>query len=136
MSARKTGGSGAGKSKPVAAAKAAKLTVDDYLASAPAPAKAALSTLRKAILSAAPKAEEVMHMGAPTYKIGASRLVSFGFAAKHCAFYVMSGDVMKAHAKELEEFDTAPTAIRFKPDKPLSAGLVRAIVKARLVELR
>lgn len=111
-------------------------TVDDYLSALPDPAQAALRDLRRAIRTAAPDADEILYMGAPTYKVGKSRLVSFGHATKHCAFYVMSARVMERFADQLAGFDTAPTAVRFKPDKPLPQPLVQAIVTARLDEVR
>jgi uncharacterized protein YdhG (YjbR/CyaY superfamily) len=58
-------------------------------------------------------------------------LVSYGAAAKHCAFY--PGSIVRKFAKELKGYDTSGQGtIRFSPDKPLPAALVRKIVKARI----
>ena len=46
----------------------------------------------------------------------------------------MSTALMTKMKKELEPYDTATATIRFSPDKPLPAALVRKIVKARLEE--
>jgi uncharacterized protein YdhG (YjbR/CyaY superfamily) len=59
--------------------------------------------------------------------------VSFGAAAKHCAFY--PGSTAQAFKKELKDYDTSGKgAIRFSADKPLPSALVRKIVKARVAE--
>lgn len=61
-------------------------------------------------------------------------LVGFGASAKHCAFYLMSGTTVETFKAELEGYDTSKGTIRFQPDKPLPAALVRKLVKARIAE--
>lgn len=107
--------------------------IDDYLAAlAPGP-RAALQKLRRVIRSAAPGAEECI-----SYRLCAFRrdgmLVAFGATANHCAFYLMSATTIAAHEKDLKGYDTSKGTIRFQPDKPLPAALVRKLVKARLAE--
>jgi uncharacterized protein YdhG (YjbR/CyaY superfamily) len=113
----------------------APATVEQYLQSAPPEARAALEMVRKTIRATAPTVSETIQYGVPTYKAGKSPLVSFAFTPRHCAFYVMSAGVMASFARDLAQFDTAPTAIRFKPEAPIPISLVRAIVKARLAEI-
>lgn len=108
-------------------------TVEDYLAKVAAPARPALEKLRATIRSAVPEATEVMSYGVPTFRTRKA-LVSFGAAKAHCAFYVMSPGVMEAFADELEGYDTSKGTIRFLPDRPLPAALVKRIVKARIAE--
>jgi uncharacterized protein YdhG (YjbR/CyaY superfamily) len=60
--------------------------------------------------------------------------VALGATANHCAFYLMSGSTVGANKDALEGYDTSKGTIRFPPDKPLPATLVRKLVKARLVE--
>jgi uncharacterized protein YdhG (YjbR/CyaY superfamily) len=108
-------------------------TIDGYLANLDADKRAALERLRKAIRAAAPKAEECISYGIPAFRLN-GMLVGFGAAAKHCAFYPMSAATVKAHEAELMDFDTSKGTIRFQPDKPLPATLVRKLVKARMAE--
>lgn len=79
-------------------------SVDDYLAAVPEDARAVLAKLRKTIKAAAPKATEVISYRIPTYKHHGP-LVGFAAFKKHRGFYVMSLDVMRAHAAELKEYD-------------------------------
>jgi uncharacterized protein YdhG (YjbR/CyaY superfamily) len=107
--------------------------VDEYLEWLPETARAALERLRKIIKAAAPKADEIISYRLPAYRCN-GMLVAFGATDKHCAFYVMSPSVMRAHEEELEGYDTAKGTSRFLPDEPLPAALVRKLVKARIAE--
>ena len=108
-------------------------TIDEYLARLSAEKRAALEKLRRAIQAAAPGAEECISYRLPSFRLAGRLLVSFGAAAKHCAFYTGAHPV-KAHAKELEAYDTSKGTVRFPPDRPLSAALVRKLVKTRIAE--
>jgi uncharacterized protein YdhG (YjbR/CyaY superfamily) len=113
--------------------KSAPEEVDAYLAAAPEASRAALERLRKTIKAAAPKATEGIGYAIPAF-YHHGPLVSFSAATKHCSFHVMSPAVMQAFQKELEPYDTATATIRFSPEKPLPAALVRKLVKARIEE--
>jgi uncharacterized protein YdhG (YjbR/CyaY superfamily) len=108
-------------------------TIDEYLTALADDQRAALEKLRKAIRAAAPEAEECI-----SYQLAAFRqngmLVAFGATAHHCAFYLMSSSTVAAHQDELKNYDTSKGTIRFQPDKPLPAALVRKLVKARIAE--
>lgn len=114
--------------KGKAAAKPA--TIDDYLAPLDGDQRGALEKLRKTIRAAAPGAEECISYGMPGFRYDGRMLVWFGAAAGHCAFY--PGGVVKAYEKELKDFETSKGTIRFQPDHPLPAALIRRIVKERI----
>ena len=61
-------------------------------------------------------------------------LVAFGATARYCAFYPMSSTTVEAHKDALKGYDTSKGTIRFQPDNPLPAALVRKLVKARIAE--
>jgi uncharacterized protein YdhG (YjbR/CyaY superfamily) len=109
-------------------------TFDDYLAALSADQRAALEKLRKTIKAAAPQAEECISYGLAAFRLDGKPLVGMGATANHCAFYLMSGSTVAAHADELKNYDTSKGTIRFATDKPLPAGLVRKLVKARMKE--
>ena len=108
-------------------------TIDEYLAPLSEDKRAALERLRRAIRAAAPKAEECISYQVPTFRLNGRMLVSFGAAAKHCAFYPGAYPVAALKA-ELKQYHTSTGTIRFPPDKPLPVALVRKLVKARITE--
>ena len=109
-------------------------TIDEYLAALTDDNRAALEKLRKTIKAAAPKAEECINYGLAAFRLHGKNLVGFGATSNHCAFYLMSGSTVEAHKDELKDYDTSKGTIRFQPEKPLSASLVRKLVKARIAE--
>jgi uncharacterized protein YdhG (YjbR/CyaY superfamily) len=106
-------------------------THDSYLEALSADKCRALRELRKDIRAAAPKAEECISYGLPSFRLNGKLLLSYGAAAKHCAFY--AGSIAREFAKELEGYDTSGKGtIRFGSDNRLPPGLVRRIVQARV----
>jgi uncharacterized protein YdhG (YjbR/CyaY superfamily) len=110
-------------------------SVDEFLAAVPPDKRAALLKLRATIRAAAPTATEGISYGVPMFKWDGRPLVSVGFGADHCSFYVQSPAVMRAHAAELEPYETGKGSIRFPANKPLPAPLVTKLVKARIAEV-
>ena len=110
--------------------KHAPRTVDEYLAALPSEKRAALQWLRRHIKAAAPGAVECISYGIPAFRLDGKPLVHFGAAAKHCAFY--PGAVIERFEDELAGYDTSKGTIRFPPDAPPPAALIRRIVKAQI----
>ena len=108
-------------------------TIDEYLAPLSNEKRAALEKLRRAIKSAAPKAEECISYQIPAFRLGGRMLVAFGAAAHHCAFYPGAFPV-EAYKDKLKAYDTSKGTIRFQADSPLPATLVRKLVKTRIAE--
>ena len=115
------------------ATRAPATDVDDYLAALPEDARAALEKLRKTIKAAAPMATEVISYQIPAYKHH-GLLVGFAASTGHCTFHIMSTNVTRAHAAELEGYKIGKASIRFEANKPLPAALVTKLVKARIAE--
>lgn len=116
------------------AVKAAKpKTIDEYISRLPDDQQAALQKLRKMIQAAAPKAEEAINYQIPMFRLK-GMLVGFGARKGHCAMYLMSNTTVKRFATELAGYDTSTGTIRFSPDQPLPAALVKKLVKARIAE--
>jgi len=105
--------------------------IDEYLATLSEEQRKALEKLRKAIKSAAPKAEECISYQIPGFRLNGRMLVSFAAWANHCAFYPGSYP-LEVHKKELKDYDTSKGTLRFPLNKPLPALLVRKLVKARI----
>ena len=106
-------------------------TIEEYLAGVSDDKRAALQALRRSIRAAAPRAEECIAYGVPAFRLKGRFLVAFAAAANHCAFY--PGSVLRDLPVELRGYQTLKGTIRFQPDHPLPAALVRKLVKARMV---
>lgn len=110
-------------------------TVEDYLSTLPEPIRETLQALRTSIKSVAPGMEERLSSGAPFFWYRGRRAVGFGAAKSHLSFYIMHGDVLKTHRKDLADYGTSRTAVRFTQEKPLPTELVQKLVRARLEEI-
>ena len=108
-------------------------SIDEYLAPLSVEKRAALQFLRRAIRAAAPEAVEGISYGIPAFRLDGRVLVYMGAATNHCAFYPGAHPI-EAHRKALAPYDTSKGTIRFSPDAPLPAALVRRLVKTRIAE--
>ena len=105
--------------------------VDDYLSRLPEECRSPLERLRKIIRSVIPEATEVISYQVPTFKLNGRMLVSYAGFQKHCSFFPGAGPI-EAHQKELSSFSTSKGTIRFTPEQPLPAALVKKLVKTRI----
>ncbi len=107
--------------------------VDAYLASVPEPARGTLKKIRAAIRSAVPtEATECISYGMPAFK-NKGVLVWFAAFSNHCSLFPTAA-VIEEFKKELKGFSTSKGTIQFPMDKPLSAALVKKLVKARIAQ--
>jgi uncharacterized protein YdhG (YjbR/CyaY superfamily) len=119
---------------PVKSKKAAT-TIDGYLADLPAGQRAALEKLRAAIRAIAPDAEECITYQIPAFRLNGKSIAGFSASKNHCTFFPMSGGTVALFQDELRGFDTSKGAIRFQPDKPIPAPLLRKLVKSRIRDI-
>jgi uncharacterized protein YdhG (YjbR/CyaY superfamily) len=107
-------------------------SVAAYLRAVPPTQRAALRKLRQTIKAAAPAATEGISYGMPCFKHH-GMLLCFAAFKDHCSLF-MGTYITKAHKKALAAYGTSKGTIRFTPDKPLPAALVRRLVKARIAQ--
>jgi len=110
-------------------------TIEEYLANIPTEQREALEVLRGQIRAAAPEAEECISYGQPAFR-KQHVICGFGAAKSHCAFYMFNDITLKAFSDDLANYDVSKGTVRFQPAKPLSASLVKKLVKARLEALK
>ena len=115
--------------------KKAPKTVDAYLAALDPQKRAALQKLRRAIHAAAPGADECISYQVPAVRFEGRVLVWFAAASRHCSFFPGAHPIA-VHKDELKAYKTSKGTVRFVPDKPLPATLVRKLVRTRITENR
>ena len=108
--------------------------IDEYLAGVPEPARSTLKKVRAAIRASVPaEATESIGYRIPTFQYKGA-LVAFAAFSKHCSFFPMSGAVIEKFKGELKGFHTSKGTLQFPLDKPLSAALVKKMVKVRVAQ--
>lgn len=123
-----------GNTRNVKKPNSADRSVAKYLANVPEPSRSTLNKVRAAIRSVVPpEATETLSYQIPTFKYKGA-LVAFAAFTNHCSFFPMSMPVMRAFKNDLKKLETSKGTIRFHMNKPLSAGLIRKLVKARIAE--
>jgi len=110
-------------------------TIDEYLADVNPNERVTLEKLRRAILAAAPSAEECISYGIPSFRVNGRSLVFFAAWANHCSFYPASSTALKKFRDDLKPFQTSKGTIRFSPSKPLPVSLVKKLVQARMANI-
>jgi uncharacterized protein YdhG (YjbR/CyaY superfamily) len=106
-------------------------TVDEYLSSVPEPSRGALQRVREIVRAAAPpEATEVISYGIPTFKHN-GMLMSYAAFSKHCSLFPGVGPIVELK-DDLKNFQTVKGTIRFSPEKPPPATVLKKLVKARL----
>jgi uncharacterized protein YdhG (YjbR/CyaY superfamily) len=110
-------------------------SVDDYLGALPDESRTALEKLRKTIRAAAPEATETISYQMPAFKQEGRFLVSYAAFKDHCSLFPASTAVMEALGEELGPYVAGKGTLRFTPEKPIPAALVKKIVKLRLEEV-
>ena len=108
-------------------------TIDEYIATFPKNVRDVLEELRVVINESAPKAEETISYGIPTFDLNGRHLVHFAAYKNHVGFYPTSSGI-KAFRKELAPFKTSKGTVQFPLDKPIPLDLVKKIVKFRVKE--
>lgn len=103
-----------------------------YIDSFPKETQKLLKEIRAIIKSVAPKAEEAISYGIPTFKLNGN-LVHFGGFKNHIGFFPGASGVAN-FAKELEKYKTSKGTIQFPLDKSIPATLIKKIVKFRIKE--
>lgn len=106
--------------------------IDEYISCYPKDVQIILGKLRTTIKKSAPKAEESIKYGIPTF-VQNGNLVHFGGFKNHIGFFPTPSGIT-AFKKELSVYRCAKGSVQFPIDKPIPLSLISKIVKFRVGE--
>lgn len=109
-------------------------TIDDYLKTVPEDRRRALRDLRAKIRAAVPDAEECISYRIPAFRLNGVVVAGFCATSRGCSYFPFSGSTLKTLARELGHYDQTRSSLHFSMNKPLSAALVRKLIKTRIKE--
>ena len=88
--------------------------------------------MRGRILEIIPNAEEVVSYGMPAFKVDGTVVAGLLANKSHVGYYPFSGSILKLFPEELGKYKTTLSAIHVPIDKPLTKGLLKKLIKARI----
>jgi len=106
--------------------------IDDYIAGFPDEVRPILEELRATIRKAAPKAEETIKYGMPTFTLHGN-LVYFAAYKNHIGFYPAPRGI-EAFQKLAAKYQTGKGTLQFPLGDPVPFTLVTKVVKYRAKE--
>ena len=107
-------------------------TMDEFISAFPKNVQDILEELRRVIRESAPKSEETISYGIPTFKLNGN-LVHFAAFKNHIGFYPTPSAIV-AFKKELAPYKQAKGSVQFPIDQPIPLDLVKRIVGYRVKE--
>lgn len=103
------------------------VTIDEYIASKPAPVQPVLQAMRAIIRSVIPDAREVIAWGMPSYK-GHPYIVHFAAHKAHLGFYP-GAEAMVIFQDRLKDYRSSKGAVQFPYASPLPRELITDMVR-------
>jgi uncharacterized protein YdhG (YjbR/CyaY superfamily) len=109
--------------------------VEEHLAKLPEPQQGTLRSLRAMLVSVLPHGEECIKYRMPAIAVQGKGVAAYDGFSDHCSYFPMSGSVLANVTGIPNGAATSQGTLQFPIDKPLSLGLVRKLVKARLTDI-
>ncbi|MDE3236943.1 MAG: DUF1801 domain-containing protein [Bacteroidota bacterium] len=107
-------------------------TIDEYIATFPAPIQKLLQQVRHTIAAAAPGAEELISYRMPAFALQGV-LVYFAAFKNHIGFYPTASGIA-AFEKELAGYTKGKGSVQFPLDQPIPVALIQKIVAFKVQE--
>jgi uncharacterized protein YdhG (YjbR/CyaY superfamily) len=114
--------------------KSQPITIDSYSKNFPKDVQAVLYKVRSVIKKAAPKAEETMSYGMPTFKLQGKILVHFAAWKNHIGFYPTPTGI-EVFKKDLVKYVGAKGSAQFPLTQKIPYDLIKKITLFRVKEV-
>ncbi len=109
-------------------------SIDHYLSGVPEDRRAALEVVRQRIHALLPEIEECISYSMPAFRYNGDVIGGFLATAKGCSYYPFSGKTLRTLGAAVATFGQTSGALHFDPEAPLSAALLKKLLKARIAE--
>jgi uncharacterized protein YdhG (YjbR/CyaY superfamily) len=109
-------------------------TISEYLKAVPADRRRTLQNLRAKIRAVVPEAQECISYRIPAFRLNGVVVAGFCATSKGCSYFPFSGSTLKTLAGDLKRYEQTKSSLHFSKDLPLSAALVRKLIKTRIKE--
>lgn len=108
-------------------------SIDEYIDTFPENVQTILKQVRKTIKAAAPKAEEKISYGIPTFTLNGKYLIYFAGWKHHISIYpIPVGD--ESFNEEVAQYVSGKGTLKFPINKPMPLKLITKIVKLKVAE--
>ena len=109
--------------------------VDEYIAAQPTTAQVVLESVRSAIRTALPDAEEVISYKMPAYKMTGEVVLYFAGWKQHYSLYPAGEYVVATLKNQLAPYKISKSTIRFALSEPVPVSLIGRIATLRAKEV-
>ncbi len=110
-------------------------TIDEYIATQPAPTQLVLERVRATIAKSVPDAEECISYGIPAFRFNRRILLYFAGWTEHYSIYPASDRMVTAFEGALDEYRVSKGTLRFPLEKSVPVQLIARIARFRAQEL-
>ena len=110
--------------------------VDEYMAALPVDRRAAMQTLRRTVVAAAPGATEAIAYNMPALRLNGTFLVSYEAYKNHYSLFPWTDEMARELGEELQPYMHGKGTLQFPASEPIPEDLVRRIVEVRVMEMR
>jgi uncharacterized protein YdhG (YjbR/CyaY superfamily) len=111
-------------------------SVTAYFAALPKDVRAALKVVESRVHAALPEAEQGFTYRIPCVRLDDRPVVWYAGFKAHVSLFPMTPPIVEQHAAALRGLRTSKGTIRFPLDALPSAGLVKRLVRSRLLEMK
>jgi uncharacterized protein YdhG (YjbR/CyaY superfamily) len=113
-----------------------EMTVAEYIAAAPPPARKQLRAIRATIRKAAPGITERISYRIPVFELDGRFLLYMAAFKEHVGVYPVTKGMVAKHGAAIAKYRKGKGTLRFSLDEPVPLALIGKLAKVRIGERR